>query len=972
MAAFTSPIAGPASWTLTFPGLLTVPAGLRYAGDRLPALRAQIATPGAQVRMPALGVLRSVTPAAGQPDAGRTFVEVQVNPFPIRRVAQAIPFGLPTFYLVFDIGSAPAAFVDGDTAIGDDPLGTVTGLSILCAGQDRVARDPALWSRQILDAVTAGGGTPSAWQPFADAVAAQTAGGAAAPVLLLDHAGRPRTNGSVEIVAGATTATATLTAADGGDIQRTVARMHAANAATMPLANLFGGGIGSVTLRPAPAGSSHIQLSRIEDGLAAATSIAVTPTQRHAAFTDLADWFAPQFATPAEPLARYTRGNLLTPLVNGPKYFDDLFRRLQDARAAAGNGGFHLTGWAMFPETEFTGRLPSDPSDLPITLKQAATLIGQAGGGTRFLPAQFFQLDPTSAVGPAEILTFSLIVMGLLMAKDVDITRSDVAGAIILAALYIVNAVVISMIIDAGGRPIEPNKDAVDVLSAITNAESFFAPFPARIEDNPLSPPLSGFPFDQLFTLMRNFGIYHQKFGIVRAGGSRFGYCGGIDLNPDRLDDILHLAKSPYHDVHARVEGPAVRDLELSFKERWARDGGGTQLAFEPAATGTLGTPGGDAVQVARTYFQAADPSRALPFAPAGDKTIEQTMIAAIEAATEFIYIEDQYFTPPATSPGNRYQNALLAKVTNREIRKLIITLPGIADQPFGELVRSGFISALKTADAGAGIVHLGYPRRHYTLPDNELRASSGRCVLMRPLAASGGVEPAVFLGPTDRLPDPPFWLAIDGELMYAYNESTIPSPSPEEMAVFQVLRGAETRLVKGGPVASAVGARTRSHATGAAATVVDLANIYVHAKMMIVDDVFVGIGSANLNRRGFFHDGEINVFSVPQSLKAVRTNPVAALRRRLWAEMLDLPLATVGPLLEDPLAAARLFERSPLLGNRYTDVDAYPTHLMLDATTGDGVVGAVLKLIVSGLVAVDHLKLYDAIVDPTSAVETA
>ena len=966
MAAFHSPIATPAGWTLSLPGIVTVPAGLRYAGDRLIGLRAVRAAPGGGVRMPSLGVLRKVTPATG-PDAGRTFVEVQVNPVPIRRVAQAVPFGLPTFYLVFDAGSAPVTFADGDTAIADDVLGTVTGLTILCAGQDRVARDPALWSSQILAAVTAGGGTPSAWQPFSAAVEAQTAAGATAPVLLLDHAGRPRESGSVAVTVAGTTANATLVQADGGNLQRTVARMNAANPATMPFSNLFSGGA-SVTLAPAAGTPASVQLARLEDAVAAAASIVVTPTQRHVAFTDLHDWFAPQFVSPTPAvttaLARFTRDNRLISLVNGPEYFDDLFRRLQDARAAGANGGFHLTGWSMFPDTELTQRGASDPTDFPITLEQAATLIGAAGGSTRFLPAQFFQLSPTSPVVPIEILAFSLIVMGLLMARNVDFLRSDGAGVAILIALLFINAIALSVIVGAGGRPVEPNKDAVDVLDPIANAESRFSPFPATVADNPLSPPLPDFPFNGLFTLIRHFGIYHQKFAIVRAGDSRLGYCGGIDLNPDRLDDVRHLARSPYHDVHAKVEGPAVRDLEVSFKERWTRDGGGTALAFEPATAASLGTPGGDAVQVARTYFEAADSARALAFAPNGDRTLADTMVAAIEAADEFIYIEDQYFTPP-----QEYRDALLAKVQNREIRKLVITLPGLTDQPFGELVRSGFVTALRTADAGAGIVHIGYPRRHYTVPDNELRASSGRCLLMQPLASSGGIEPAVFLGPVARLPDPPFWLAIEGELMYAYNESTVSNPEPEKMLPFQVLRGAETRLIKGGPVSGAIGPRTRTHTAGAAATVVDLAGIYVHAKIMIVDDVFAGIGSANLNRRGLFHDGEINVFTVPQALKAARANPIAALRRRLWAEMLDLPVATAGPLLEDPFAAARLFERSPLTGNRYTDIEAFPTHLMLDATTGDGIVGALLKLIVTGFIAVNHVNLYNGIVDPTSSV---
>jgi hypothetical protein len=262
--------------------------------------------------------------------------------------------------------------------------------------------------------------------------------------------------------------------------------------------------------------------------------------------------------------------------------------------------------------------------------------------------------------------------------------------------------------------------------------------------------------------------------------------------------------------------------------------------------------------------------------------------------------------------------------------------------------------------------VRVGYPRRHFTTPDNELRASSGRLLLFADLDASGGVNPTVVLGPKARLPQPPFWFAVEGELMYAYNESTSPSPDPDHAGVFEVVRGADTRLYRGG------GPRTRAHKAGAAATVVDLAGIYVHAKMMIVDDVFAGIGSANINRRGLCHDGEIAAFSVPQRLKASPDNPVAALRRELWAEMLDLP-ASAKPLLDDPIAAARLFDRSPALGNRFTDFESQPTHLMFDATGGDGVVLDLLRLLLlDQFVFVDHAKMFDAIVDPTSAVESA
>jgi phosphatidylserine/phosphatidylglycerophosphate/cardiolipin synthase-like enzyme len=56
---------------------------------------------------------------------------------------------------------------------------------------------------------------------------------------------------------------------------------------------------------------------------------------------------------------------------------------------------------------------------------------------------------------------------------------------------------------------------------------------------------------------------------------------------------------------------------------------------------------------------------------------------------------------------------------------------------------------------------------------------------------------------------------------------------------------------------------------------------LYVHAKIGIVDDVWLTIGSANLNEHSFFNDTEVNV---------VTCNPTVArqTRLRLWAEHLE------------------------------------------------------------------------------------
>jgi phosphatidylserine/phosphatidylglycerophosphate/cardiolipin synthase-like enzyme len=82
---------------------------------------------------------------------------------------------------------------------------------------------------------------------------------------------------------------------------------------------------------------------------------------------------------------------------------------------------------------------------------------------------------------------------------------------------------------------------------------------------------------------------------------------------------------------------------------------------------------------------------------------------------------------------------------------------------------------------------------------------------------------------------------------------------------------------------------------------------VYVHAKIGIVDDRWLTIGSANLNDHSLFNDTEVNVVTEDSRL-ATDT------RRRLWAEHLELPVAEVSgdptALIDDvwrPIAAEQL-----------------------------------------------------------------
>ena len=83
-------------------------------------------------------------------------------------------------------------------------------------------------------------------------------------------------------------------------------------------------------------------------------------------------------------------------------------------------------------------------------------------------------------------------------------------------------------------------------------------------------------------------------------------------------------------------------------------------------------------------------------------------------------------------------------------------------------------------------------------------------------------------------------------------------------------------------PSTAATSPRRSTRCTG---TTVD--QLYVHAKVGIVDDRWLTIGSANLNAHSFFNDTEVNVAVADPAL-------ARATRLRLWAEHLELPVDEV------------------------------------------------------------------------------
>jgi phosphatidylserine/phosphatidylglycerophosphate/cardiolipin synthase-like enzyme len=205
---------------------------------------------------------------------------------------------------------------------------------------------------------------------------------------------------------------------------------------------------------------------------------------------------------------------------------------------------------------------------------------------------------------------------------------------------------------------------------------------------------------------VRTGGSHHQKYVVLRHRDdpSRdVAYVGGVDLCHSRRDGIEHhgdrqvipmpqaYGRTPaWHDVHVAVTGPAVFDVETSFRERWEDS---TPLTLNPGRLLSSLARGEDlnprplpeqappppesanaheAVQVLRTYPSILP--KGYDFAPQGERSIAHGNTKAVRQARRLVYLEDQYLW--SEEVGRHFAAALRE---NPELR-LIAVIPVLPD----------------------------------------------------------------------------------------------------------------------------------------------------------------------------------------------------------------------------------------------------------------------------------------------------
>lgn len=318
-------------------------------------------------------------------------------------------------------------------------------------------------------------------------------------------------------------------------------------------------------------------------------------------------------------------------------------------------------------------------------------------------------------------------------------------------------------------------------------------------------------------------GSNHQKKAVFKLGGTASAILGSIDISKTRWDDPTHApglpgrdpAGSPTHDTGIHIEGPAVADLDICFRERW-NDSTRTlgirpllpplPLISTPVASAPAG--GTHSVQVLRTYGITTT-AFGYSWAPRGEFTVWAAYLNAIRKASRYIYLEDQYFLPwdypprfgRAAGPGRDVDIVFqLAEAVRRGV-KVVVLVPSNAEDS---------THMFQKFQRDLGVNHL-----------RDLATSLGR---------------------------------------------------PTDVLVISLRNSSE--------------------------------DVYVHSKLMMVDDELTLIGSANIGQRSMAHDGEVHAAVVDAAGSFTQE-----FRKALWAEHTGRTAAS----LDDPLAAIPLLRSDAL-----------------------------------------------------------
>uniref|UniRef100_A0A0A8YCL6 Phospholipase D n=1 Tax=Arundo donax TaxID=35708 RepID=A0A0A8YCL6_ARUDO len=408
---------------------------------------------------------------------------------------------------------------------------------------------------------------------------------------------------------------------------------------------------------------------------------------------------------------------------------------------------------------------------------------------------------------------------------------------------------------------------------------------------------------------------HHQKTVVVDGGRADVNsppglvsFLGGIDLCDGRYDTQEHPLfrtlgtthhndfhqpnfpgasikkggpREPWHDIHCRLEGPAAWDVLENFEQRWRKQGDGDNLLV----TLDKGWAAREAAEDAESWnvqvFRSIDGGAAAGFPENPDdaaqrglvtgkdhvieRSIQDAYIHAIRRARDFIYIENQYFL------GSSYAWRRDDGVTVEDINALHLIPKELSLK---------IVSKIEAGERFA--VYVVVPMWPEGVPE------------------SGSVQAILD------------WQRRTMEMMYKDIALAIRAKglqaNPRDYLTFFCLGNREADR----PGEYVPPERPDPDTDYERAQQARRFMIYVHAKMMIVDDEYIIVGSANINQRSMDggRDSEIAMGAYQPVYLATRNRPargqIHGFRVALWQEHMGLAAGSGDFLHPSSLACVR------------------------------------------------------------------
>ncbi|MFK8332855.1 phosphatidylserine/phosphatidylglycerophosphate/cardiolipin synthase family protein [Pseudomonas sp. BJa5] len=388
---------------------------------------------------------------------------------------------------------------------------------------------------------------------------------------------------------------------------------------------------------------------------------------------------------------------------------------------------------------------------------------------------------------------------------------------------------------------------------------------------------------DPQLSLDTNFAMtiaptHHQKAVLVdyELEDSAVGFVMGHNMLDEYWDTDDHSAlnrsedakpapnrgprgDTPRQDISSRVSGPILEHLHHNFATAWRKETGedlfalrqarqvGPQLQCMPGATEQL-------VQLVRTQPQD------------GKCDIQALHFKAINNATQFIYIENQYFRWPPLAEAIKQAAAVQTRAgrdpgLHGALHLFVITNATDDGIGAGTVNTQRMLESLGRADTMPQVTKLRRIEQVQAQADKEAMTLA-EMLEMQALITLTSLTDALGGGDASgkakdarqqRFDDSRWRQAVLKDKIREIEESTI-TPEPIPGLKIHVCSLVAPDSPAGKPWMP----------------------VYIHSKLMIVNDVFTTLGSANINERSMLVDSELNIAHEWAS-------ETQALRRELW-----------------------------------------------------------------------------------------